>query len=104
MAEFTFEVIKFPGGIHSIVGSTVTVLTKTEHARLTDKELRYRINNAAHDFHIEWEIITETGRDPILKCKRISRKWDKNKMNDLEVATNEFVRFIANIKNEPDEE
>lgn len=104
MAKFTFEVIKFPGGIHSIVGSTVTVLTKTEYERLTSKELRYHINNAAHDFHIEWEVIAETGREPILKCKRICRKWDDNKMNELDVATKEFIHFITNIKNEPDEE
>ena len=103
MAEFTFDSIKFPGGIHSIVGSTITVLTKKEYTLLTNKDLRYRINGAAHDYHIEWEVVVEKDRDPILKCKRIMRHWDKNKMNDLEVATTQFMHFICNIENEPDE-
>lgn len=103
MAEFTFEILKFPGGIHSIAGSTITVLTKNEYARLTDKELRYRISAAAKDLHIEWQVVVEKEREPILKCMRQIRKWDKNKMNELDVATKEFMHFIDNMNPNADE-
>lgn len=77
--------------------SIVIELTDSQTKKLSNKDLKERIHNAAKDFGLDW-IIEKAGNKTSLLCQRYNDSWNSESIHELEMDAIRLATFIDELE------